>query len=121
MAPLPCGTQAFLSTEDVKADPTTLVRGSTLSGVLEWLIANWTEVLGFTTGAVCVVLAVLRNVWTYPIGLANNAVFIGLFAVNGLYATAGLQIVFAGLAIHGWLRWTRGVEQDSEYIGSTPA
>ncbi len=88
--------------------------------MLDWLIANWTEVLGFTTGAVCVVLAVLRNVWTYPIGLANNLVFIGLFAVNGLYATAGLQVVFAVLAVHGWLRWTRGVEQDSDYIGSTP-
>ncbi|MGC3955718.1 MAG: nicotinamide riboside transporter PnuC [Propionicimonas sp.] len=88
--------------------------------MLDWLLGNWTEVLGFTTGAVCVVLAVLRNVWNYPIGLANNVVFIGLFAVNGLYATAGLQVVFAGLAIHGWLRWTRGVEQDSDYIGSAP-
>ena len=88
--------------------------------MLDWLIANWTEVLGFTTGVVCVVLAVLRNVWTYPIGLANNLVFIGLFAANGLYATTGLQVVFAALAIHGWLRWTRGAEQDSEYIGSIP-
>ncbi len=96
-------------------------QGLTLTGVLDWLIANWTEVLGFTTGAVCVVLAVLRNVWTYPIGLANNLVFLGLFAVNGLYATAGLQIVFAVLGVHGWLRWTRGVEQDARYIGSTPA
>lgn len=93
---------------------------STLTGVLDWMIANWPEVLGFTTGAVCVVLAVLRNIWTYPIGLANNLVFIGLFAANGLYATTGLQIVFAALAIHGWLRWTRGAEQDSEYIGSIP-
>lgn len=84
------------------------------------MIANWPEVLGFTTGAVCVVLAVRRNVWTYPIGLANNLVFIGLFAAHGLYATTGLQVVFAGLAIHGWLRWTRGAEQDSEYIGSIP-
>ena len=101
----------------VLADP----GGPTLSGVFDWLIGNWTEVLGFGTGAVCVVLAVLRNVWTYPIGLANNLVFLGLFAVNGLYATAGLQVVFAVLAIHGWLRWTRGVEQDSGYIGSAPA
>lgn len=88
--------------------------------MLDWLIANWHEVLGFTTGAVCVVLAVRRNVWTYPIGLANNLVFLGLFAVNGLYATAGLQVVFAILAGHGWLRWTRGAEQDSQYIGSMP-
>lgn len=88
--------------------------------MLDWLAANGTEVLGFTTGAVCVVLAVLRNVWNYPIGLANNLVFFGLFAGSGLYATAGLQVVFAVLAVHGWIRWTNGVEQDSDYIGRVP-
>jgi nicotinamide mononucleotide transporter len=88
--------------------------------VLDWLAANWTELLGFTTGATCVVLAVLRNVWNYPIGLANNLVFLGLFAGAGLYATAGLQVVFAGLAVHGWIRWTRGAERDSDYIGRMP-
>ncbi len=88
--------------------------------MLEWLATNWTEVLGFGTGAICVVLAVLRNVWNYPIGLANNLVFVWLFAANGLYATAGLQVVFGVLAVHGWLRWTRGAEQDVHYIGSVP-
>lgn len=87
---------------------------------MSWLIDNWAEVLGFTTGAICVVLAVRRNVWTYPIGLANNVIFLGLFLTNGLYATAGLQLVFGILAVHGWLHWTRGQEQDSTYIGSTP-
>lgn len=89
--------------------------------MLDWLVVNWTEMLGFGTGAVCVVLAVLRNVWTYPIGLANNLVFVWLFAANGLYATAGLQVVFGVLAVHGWLRWTRGAEQDAGYIGSVPS
>lgn len=88
--------------------------------MIHWLAANWAEVLGFGTGAVCVVLAVRRNVWNYPIGLANNLVFFGLFVATGLYATAGLQVVFGALAIHGWLRWTRGEEQDSGYIGTTP-
>jgi nicotinamide mononucleotide transporter len=88
--------------------------------VLDWLAANWTEVLGFGTGAVCVVLAVLRNVWNYPIGLVNNLIFFGLFVATGLYATAGLQLVFAVLAVHGWVRWTRGLEQDHAYIGTVP-
>lgn len=89
--------------------------------MLDWLAVNWTEVLGFATGALCVVLAVLRNVWNYPIGFANNLIFLGLFAASGLYATAGLQVVFAVLAVHGWIRWTRGLEQDADYIGSIPA
>ena len=89
--------------------------------MLDWLTANWTEVLGFGTGIVCVALAARRNVWNYPIGLANNVVFLVLFVGTGLYATAGLQVVFAVLAVHGWFRWTHGQEQDRGYVGSTPA
>ena len=32
------------------------------------------EILGFVTGAACVWLAVRQNVWTFPVGLANNVV-----------------------------------------------
>ena len=45
----------------------------------EWLIENWTEVVGFGTGAACVWLAARRNIWTFPLGIANNLVFIVLF------------------------------------------
>ncbi|MWB98985.1 nicotinamide riboside transporter PnuC [Agromyces seonyuensis] len=89
--------------------------------MIEWLAAHWTEVLGFATGAACVALAGLRNVWNYPVGIANNLVFLVLFAGTGLYASAGLQVVYLALAVHGWVRWTRGVEQDAGYIGRTPA
>ena len=88
--------------------------------MLSWMLAHWVEVLGFVTGAACVVLAARRNVWTYPIGIANNVVFAVLFAVNGLYAAVGLQVVFLALGVHGWYRWTRGLEHDRGYIGRTP-
>lgn len=89
--------------------------------MLEWVMVTWAEVLGVVTGVTCVVLAIRRNVWTYPIGLVNNAVFFGLFVAAGLYATAGLQVGFAAFAVHGWVRWTHGVEQDAEYVGSAPS
>jgi nicotinamide mononucleotide transporter len=47
-------------------------------------------------------------------------VFVLLFASTGIYASAGLQVVFLVFGVHGWWRWTRGVEQDSGYVGSTP-
>lgn len=89
--------------------------------MIEWLSAHWTEVLGFATGALCVVLAGLRNVWSYPIGIANNLVFIGLFASTGLYAAAGLQLVYLAFGVHGWVHWVRGVERDRGYVSRTPA
>jgi hypothetical protein len=53
-----------------------------------------TEILGFVTGALCVVLVVRRSIWNWPAGLANNGFYLVLFAEAGLYADAGLQIVY---------------------------
>lgn len=88
--------------------------------MIEWLLAEWMQVLGFATGAACVILAARRNVWTYPIGIANNIVFLAVFVPAGLYASAALQVVYLGLGIHGWFRWTRGVEHDRVYVARTP-
>jgi nicotinamide mononucleotide transporter len=88
--------------------------------VLDWLIAEWPQVLGFVTGAICVLLAGLRNVWTYPIGIANNVVLFIVFVGAGVYAAAGLQVVYLVMGVHGWWRWTRGVEQSRTYIADAP-
>jgi len=88
--------------------------------VIEWILAEWTQILGFATGAACVLLAARRNVWTYPIGIANNLVFLVVFVPAGLYASAALQVVYLVLGVHGWIRWTRGVEHDREYVARTP-
>lgn len=88
--------------------------------MLDWLAANWTEVLGFGTGVLCVWLAARRHVANFPLGLANNVVFLVLFVSTGLYASAGLQVVYGALALHGWFRWTTRDEREAEYIARTP-
>lgn len=75
---------------------------------MNWLIANWVEIFGFVTGGACVLLAALRNIWTFPIGLASNVVFIVLFFGSALYADTGLQVVYVVLGITGWIGWIRG-------------
>ncbi|OKK14632.1 nicotinamide mononucleotide transporter [Streptomyces sp. CB00455] len=74
---------------------------------MNWTL-SWTEALGFATGAVCVWLVARQHVANWPIGIANNVFFIALFAQAGLYADAGLQIVFIALAAYGWWSWTHG-------------
>jgi nicotinamide mononucleotide transporter len=69
---------------------------------------SWTEVLGFATGALCVWLVARQHVANWPVGIANNVFFIVLFARAGLYADAGLQVVFIALAAYGWWAWTHG-------------
>lgn len=88
--------------------------------MLDWLQAEWPQVLGFVTGAICVWLAGRRNVWSYPIGIANNVVMFVVFVGAGIYASSVLQIVYLVMGVHGWWRWTRGAEQSRTYIAHTP-
>lgn len=66
------------------------------------------EILGFVSGALCVWLVARQNVWNWPIGIANNVTFFALFMAAGIYADAGLQVVYVALAAYGWWAWLRG-------------
>jgi len=70
-----------------------------------------TEVLGFATGGVCVWLVVREHMWNWPVGLANNAFFFVLFFQTRLFADMGLQVVYFGLGVWGWINWLYGGEQ----------
>jgi nicotinamide mononucleotide transporter len=65
-----------------------------------------TEVLGFLTGAINVWLLARENVWNWPVGLANNALYVVVFLGSGLYGDAGLQVFYILLGIYGWWIWT---------------
>ncbi|MFF6792586.1 nicotinamide riboside transporter PnuC [Streptomyces filamentosus] len=69
---------------------------------------SWTEVLGFGSGALCVWLVARQHLANWSVGIANNLFFVLLFTQAGLYADAGLQIVFIALAAYGWWTWTHG-------------
>lgn len=69
-----------------------------------------TEALGFATGAASVWLAVRASVWTWPVGIANNAFFLVLFADARLYADAALQLVYVALSLGGIAYWLWGGE-----------
>ncbi|WP_257312157.1 nicotinamide riboside transporter PnuC [Geothrix fuzhouensis] len=66
------------------------------------------EVSGFVTGAACVGLLVRQNIWNWPLGIANNLVFIVLFYRTGLYADVGLQGFYIAISVYGWWSWLHG-------------
>lgn len=49
-----------------------------------------------------------QSLWNWPVGIANNLLWIALFASAGLYADSGLQVVYIGLAVWGWWTWAGG-------------
>lgn len=76
----------------------------------KWLPLDFTEALGFATGAVCVWLVTKGNIWNWPVGLTNNLFFALLFWKARLFADFGLQGIYLILGIYGWWGWLRGGE-----------
>ncbi|THV26439.1 nicotinamide riboside transporter PnuC [Glycomyces paridis] len=66
------------------------------------------EVLGFVSGALCVWLVARQHLFNWPLGIVNCLMFILLFSQAGLYADAGLQLVFIALGAYGWWNWVKG-------------
>ena len=65
------------------------------------------EILGFLTGAINVWLLARQNIWNWPVGLANNALYVAVFLRAGLYGDAGLQLFYITLGVYGWSLWAR--------------
>ena len=82
---------------------------------------DWTEVAAFATGALCVYLVVRQHVANFAVGIANNVLFVSLFLGAGLYADAGLQVVYIGLALLGWWWWVRGGERGTGVVVHDPS
>ena len=69
---------------------------------------SWAEVLGFVSGAWCVYLVAKQHIMNWPLGIANNLLWVLLFADAGLFADSALQVVFITLGVWGWWQWWRG-------------
>jgi nicotinamide mononucleotide transporter len=86
-----------------------------MTAILDWLNTpaftafgaptSWAEVLGFLTGLATVYLVARKNVWNWPVGIANASLWIVLFGGAGLYADASLQVVYIVLGLWGWWMW----------------
>lgn len=85
-----------------------LLAGSALLTLALTRVTTATEALGATTGALCVWLAAESDPATWPIGIANNLLFLVLFWRSGLFADALLQIVYVAVSIYGIVRWRSG-------------
>lgn len=77
---------------------------------------TWAELLGDVTGLACVWLVARQHLWSWPLGIANNAFFAVLFFSSRLYAETLLQGVFATLGFYGWWSWVRGATPASDTL-----
>lgn len=59
-------------------------------------------------GIISVYLGTRQNVWIWPTGIVNVALYIIVFFEARLFAAMGLQVVFLLLSVYGWYAWLRG-------------
>ncbi len=66
------------------------------------------EILGTILGVIGVGLMIAQNVWTWPVGLVQVAVYAWVFYAAKLYSDAILQLFFFAIQAYGWWHWLRG-------------
>jgi nicotinamide mononucleotide transporter len=80
---------------------------------------NWLEVVAVVFGLACVALTVRQNVWCWPTGLVQVALYVFIFYQARLYSDLLLHIFYIGLQIYGWYHWTRGRRNEAALPVST--
>ncbi len=71
------------------------------------------ELVGTIFGIAGVWLTIRENIFCFPVGLVNVALYACLFFQSRLYADAMLQLVYIFLLIYGWYEWTHGKKKNS--------
>jgi nicotinamide mononucleotide transporter len=77
---------------------------------------NSLEAVAVAFGVVSVWLSTRQNLASWPTALVNTALYFVVFARAGLYANAGLQVVYFSLSCYGWYAWLYGGEQHKPLV-----
>ncbi len=77
-------------------------------------IVSTLELIAALVGALSVYLSVRQNIWSWPTGIVNVAIYAVVFYDAKLYADMGLQVIYAVLSVYGWYEWLYGGENRTE-------
>lgn len=66
------------------------------------------EAIAVAFGIVSVYLSVRENIWSWPTGIVNVALYVLVFFRSKLYADMALQVVYIVISIYGWYEWLHG-------------
>jgi nicotinamide mononucleotide transporter len=68
----------------------------------------WMEPVAAVFGLVCVWLTVRQNIWCWPTGLVQVALYLVIFYHVKLYSDLILHVIYVGMQIYGWHHWLHG-------------
>jgi nicotinamide mononucleotide transporter len=73
---------------------------------------TWLELVAFVLALAMVLLNIRVDPLAWPLAIASSLLYGLLFWNSRLYGEAGLQILFAIVAVWGWWQWLRGTADD---------
>ena len=68
---------------------------------------SWLEIVGFILTILGVVLSSYQLIWSWPINIVSPVAYVFIFFQSKLYGDMALQFMFIGLAVYGWINWSR--------------
>ncbi|WP_433478376.1 nicotinamide mononucleotide transporter family protein [Spirillospora sp. CA-142024] len=68
----------------------------------------WTDLAGNVLSLAVVWLAMRKTLWTWPVQLAGALLLLAASLHAHAPGNALKQVLFCGLALYGWVMWTRG-------------
>ncbi|TDD90739.1 nicotinamide riboside transporter PnuC [Actinomadura darangshiensis] len=68
----------------------------------------WTDLTGNVLSLAVVWLAMRKTLWTWPVQLVGAALLFAASLHASVPGNALKQVLFCGLALYGWVMWTRG-------------
>jgi nicotinamide mononucleotide transporter len=77
---------------------------------------TWLEIVAFVLAVWMVVCNMRVNPLAWPLAIVSSLLYLLLFANSRLYGEAGLQVMFAVVALWGWWQWLRGTQDDGRKL-----
>jgi nicotinamide mononucleotide transporter len=69
---------------------------------------TWIEAIAVVFGLVCVWLTIRQNIWCWPTGLVQVALYLIIFYRVKLYSDLILHMIYVLMQIYGWHHWLHG-------------
>jgi len=80
---------------------------------------TWIEATAVVFGLICVWMTIRQNIWCWPTGLVQVALYILIFYQVKLYSDLLLHIIYVGLQVYGWHHWLHGGKNRTQLPVST--
>ncbi len=82
--------------------------------MINWILANYIEILGTITGIIYVYLSIKQNIWSWFFGIINSLLYIYINFSAELYANMNLQVYYVIISVYGWYHWLYGAKEIGE-------